>query len=180
MLFKKSIINTKFQLKNKLKQKNNNKVKDMFQYIEKFSYSQRELFDYYNQMSVEDFIKSKQDQLYHISGFGFHNSNGGYNHIGTLYILHAKDFFFDFKTNTIVFNIGQYADKNLNYLLNFLFLPFRNKYGYNLLFKIKKDQICLILKNDIYNQKDEFFNTVNNFFTDYNNDIEIKKDGIWK
>lgn len=61
MLFKKSIINTKFQLKNKLKQKNNNEVKDMFQYIEKFSYSQRELFDYYNQMSVENFIKSKQD-----------------------------------------------------------------------------------------------------------------------
>lgn len=118
--------------------------------------------------------------MYHISGFGFHDSNVGYNHIGTLYILHAKDFFFDFKTNTIVFNIGQYADKNLNYLLNFLFLPFRNKYGYNLLFKIKKDQICLILKNDIYNQKDEFFNTVNNFFTDYNTDIEIKKDGIWK
>lgn len=138
--------------------------------------TKKQLFEYYNNKSIVEYIKSKQNDIYIPIGLGNHKQIGW--NIGKLYVIKPETITFNKVENSIYFNIGWYADKELLYLLKYLFLPFNNKYGYNLKYHMEKENTNLILENNFPNQTNEFFKIVDDFFKNFN--INIKKIGIWR
>lgn len=134
--------------------------------------------DYYNynyeEKDIEEYIESKKGNFYGFDGLG--NCKNGYPTSSSHpYKFHKEDI--SFENNTITINIGDYANKKLDYLLKELFIP-RDEMCFDLKKAIEINNSKLILFNNVGNQSKDFFEYINKFFKDYY--IDIEKQGIWE
>ena len=132
--------------------------------------------DYYNynyeEKDIEEYVESRKENFYGFDGLHDTNVNVPPCHI---YKFHKEDI--SFENNTITINIGNYANKKLDYLLKQLFIP-RDEMCFDLKKAMETNNTKLILFNNIGNQSKNFFDYINEFFKDYA--IDIEKQGIWE
>lgn len=128
----------------------------------------------YKKEDIQDFIKEQKGNYYGFDGLG--NYDNGYPEPPChVYELKKEDI--SFNNNTITIDIGNYANKKLDYLLKQLFIP-RNEMCFDLKKAMETNNTKLILFNNIGNQSKDFFDYINEFFKDYA--IDIEKQGIWE
>lgn len=101
----------------------------------------------------------------------------GYGIPDNVYCLHEEDFLYNQDENKIIFNIGKYSEKKIDFLLKSIFIPL-DEMSFDLIQEIKNNKTKLILVNKIKNQTDDFYNLVYKFFSDIDYTPEYK--GEWK
>lgn len=124
--------------------------------------------------TIKEFVSKKQNGFY---GFdGLHDGNV-YVPPTTIHKLWEKDFYYVEKKKTIYLNIGAYHDKKPDYLLESLFIPL-HELSFDLIENMKKENVKLILNNEISNLDDSFYDMVYAFFKKI--DFEPIYKGVWR
>lgn len=125
----------------------------------------------YKEKDIEEYIEEIKKSVY---GLELDKEKVMNVHSGYVYRIESEDV--SFKDNTIILNVGNYANKKLDYLLNELFFP-KYEFCFDLLKAMKSNNTKLTLINNIENQCEKFHHTINIFFKNLN--IEIDKQGFW-
>ena len=128
-------------------------------------------------MTLREYFFSQLKPLSYFSDGGLIDNERGHGSSPIFaYPILANDFCYKEEANTIVFNIGNYADQDLSNLLKRIFVPL-DEFSFDLVKTIKNEKTKLILKNEISNQDSTFFDLVYTFFRSVG--IKPKYEGCW-